>query len=167
MGKSAEGPLLVGVLNIEGLFGKGGEVMRCTLTTLGVLFAALAHGADAAPKASGVLEGKKVSFPEKVVGEGVKATVGLLESCHNESLFQRDELKKALQADHVRLVFPKAITSEVMNEKIEFSELVFRLPLNTGIFWVRTGDKWRQYSKYEFQKEKPFVVWLREARPSE
>jgi hypothetical protein len=132
-----------------------------------VLFAALAHGADDTPKANGILDGKKVNFPEKAVGEGVKATVGLLESCHSESVFQADELKKALQGDHVRLLFPKAITSEVMNEKIEFSELVFRLPLNTGIFWVRTGKKWRQYSKYEFQKEKPFVVWLREARPSE
>jgi hypothetical protein len=45
-----------------------------------------------------------------------------------------------------------------MNEKIEFSELVFRLPMNTGVFWVRTGDKWRRCSKYEFPKEEPFTA---------
>jgi hypothetical protein len=97
----------------------------------------------------------------------VKASVGLLESCHDESLFQADELTKAMQGDHVRVVFPRPITAQVLNEKVEFSELVFRLPLNTGVFWVRTGDRWRRYSKYEFQKEKPFVAWLGEARPAE
>jgi hypothetical protein len=113
------------------------------------------------------LDGKQVKFPEKGVAEGVKAVVGLLESCHDESLFQADEKNKALKGDHVRLVFPKPITSQILNQQIEFSELVFRLPLNTGVFWVRAGDKWRRFSKYEFQKEKPFVVWLREAQPTE
>ena len=124
-------------------------------------------GADRAPKATGVLDGKQVNFPQKGIAEGVKATIGLLESCHSESLFHPEDFKKALQGDYVRLVFPKPTTAEVMNEKIEFSQLVFRLPLNTGVFWVRVGDKWRRYSKYEFQKEKPFVAWLRQAQPAD
>lgn len=119
------------------------------------------------PKASGILEGKKVKFPEKAIAGGVKAVVGLLESCHDESLFQAVELKKAEYGDHVRLVFAKPITAKVVNEKIEFSELVFRLPMNTGLFWVRSGDKWRRYAKYEFPKEAPFSAWLREARPAD
>ena len=109
---------------------------------------------------------RAAAFWQKVA-EGVKATVGLLESCHDESLFQADELKQALQRDHVRLVFPKPIAAKVTNKKIEFSELVFRLPLNTGVFWVRAGDMWRRYSKYEFQKEKSFAVWLKEAQPTQ
>jgi hypothetical protein len=137
--------------------------MRFGLATLVVLFAAVAHGADDAPKVTATLDGKPVKFSEKVLAEGVKATIGLLESCHDKSLFEADELKKALQGDHVHWVFPKPITARVVNEEIEFSELVFRLPLNTGVFWVRTGDKWRRYTKYEVQKEKPFVAWLREA----
>ena len=142
--------------------------MRSGLATLVVLVAAVAHGADDARKATGTLDGKGVKFPEKGVADGVKAAVGLLESCHDESVYQADELDKARKGDHVRLVLPRPITAEVMNEKIEFSEMVFRLPLNTGVFWVRVGvDRWRRYSKYEFRKEKPFVVWLREARPAE
>ena len=97
----------------------------------------------------------------------VQRTLGLLESCHDESLFEADELKKALQGDHVRLVFSKPVTAEVLNKKVEFAELVFRLPLNTGVFWVRNGDTWRRYSKYEFQKEEPFEAWLRQAQPAE
>jgi hypothetical protein len=147
--------------------GRGDEVMRSALATLVVLFAAVAHGQDDAPKATGRLEGKPVMFPQKEFIEGVKATLGLLQSCHSSSVFEADELKKALQGDHIRWVFPKAIVAKVMNEKIAFSELVFRLPLNTGVFWVRNGDKWRRYSKYEVQKEKPFVLWLREARPAQ
>src|SRR5262249_18318398 len=105
-------------------FGGGGEVMRCGLATLVVLFASVAHGADDAPKATGTLDGKQLKFPEKGIADGVKATVGLLESCHSESLYQADERKKAEQGDHVRLVFPKPITVTVMNEKVEVSELV-------------------------------------------
>jgi hypothetical protein len=120
--------------------------------------------ADDAPKASGTLDGKAAKFPEKSVADGVKAAVGLLESCQDESLYQVDEFKKALDVDHIWLVFAKPITAQVMDEQIEFSELVFRLPFNTGVFWVRTGDKWRRYSKYKLEKEKPFAAWLREAQ---
>jgi hypothetical protein len=144
-----------------------------------LLFAAIASGADAPPKASGTvavddlpkasgtLDGKKVQFPAKGVAEGVKAAIGLLESCHGPGLYQADEFKKALQGDHVRLVFAKPITARVMRKKVELSELVFRLPMNTGGFWVRTGEKWRWYSKYEFQKRGPFEAWLRDAQQAD
>ena len=138
--------------------------MRCVVATVVVLFAAAAHAADDSPKSSGRLEGKPVLFPEKGIADGVKATIGLLESCHDESLYQADERKKAEQGDHVRLVFVKPVTVTVREEKIPVSELVFRRPLNTGVFWVRSGSTWRRYSKYEFQKQEPFEAWLREAR---
>jgi hypothetical protein len=141
--------------------------MRCVVATVVVLFVTAAHAADDSPKASGRLDGKPVKFPETGIADGVKATIGLLESCHDKSLYQADEFKKALQGDHVRLVFAKPITARVMNKKIEFSELVFRLPMNTGVFWVRTGNKWQRYSKYEFQKEEPLTAWLRQARPAD
>jgi hypothetical protein len=141
--------------------------MRNVLVAAVVLLTAKACWAEDAPQASGTLDGKRVKFPAKSVADGVKATVGLLQSCHSESLYQADELKKALQGDHIRLVFAKPITARVNNEQIQFSELVFRLPRNTGVFWVRSGDKWRQYSKYEVEKEQPFAAWLREAQPAD
>jgi hypothetical protein len=141
--------------------------MRNVLFVALVLMTTAACRAEDTPKATGTLEGKKVKFPEKGIAAGVRATVGLLESCHSESLYQADELKQAKQGDHIRLVFAKPITVRVNNEEIEFSELVFRLPTNTGVFWLRSGDKWRRYSKYEPQKEKPFLAWLREAQPAD
>ena len=148
-------------------FGEWKQLMRIVLIAVIVSVTATSCWAEDAPKASGILDGKKIKFPEKSVSDGVKATVGLLESCHDESLYRADELKKAEQGDHVRLVLAKPVTVTVMGEKVEVSELVFRLPMNTGVFWVRTGDKWRRYSKYEFRKQDAFVAWLREAQPSD
>jgi hypothetical protein len=141
--------------------------MRNFLVAVVVLLTAHVSWAEDAPKASGTLDGRKVKFPEKSVADGVKATVRLLESCHSESLYDADEFKKARQGDHIRLLFARPITVRLNDEHINLSELVFRLPMNTGVFWVRTGDKWRRYSKYEFDKEKPFAAWLREARPAD
>ena len=139
--------------------------MSQSINAVSVLDAAVAQGVDGACQASGTLDGKQVEFPDQGLADGVKAAVGLLESCHDESLYEADELKKAEKGDHVRLLFPKPITVMVMGEKVEVSQLVFRRPLNTGVFWVRTRDKWRRYSKYEFRKEKPFEAWLRQAQP--
>jgi hypothetical protein len=125
--------------------------------------AAAVHAVDDSPKARGRLAGKPVKFPEKGIAEGVIATISLLESCSDQSLFQADEFKKAEQGDHVRLVFAKPVTATLMAEKIAVSELVFRLPLSTGVFWVRSGDTWRRYSKYESQRARQFSVWLRKA----
>jgi hypothetical protein len=129
-----------------------------------VLFAAAVHAAEDSPRASGSLDGKRVKFPEKGIANGVKATIGLLESCHADGLYQAEERLKAEQGDHVRLVFPKPVTVTVMRKQLEVSELVFRRPLNTGVFWVRSGNTWLRYSKYEFQKQGPFEAWLREAQ---
>jgi hypothetical protein len=98
-------------------------------------------------------------------GRRTRPAVGLLESCRDESVSDADELRRAERGDHVRLVFAEPVAVAVLGEKVKVSELVFRLPVNTGVFWVRAGDTWRRYSKYEFRKEKPLAEWLREARP--
>lgn len=150
--------------------------MRIAAISAMLLFATVVPGADAPPdtggaasaralpKASGCLGGKLVTFPDKGIADGVRATLGLLESCCDHSLYQADELKAALHGDHVRLAFSKPIRAKVMEKNIKFLELVFRLPLNTGVFWVRTGNQWQRYSKYKPQKEKPFDAWLRQAQ---
>jgi hypothetical protein len=145
----------------------GGDIMRCALAPLVLLASAVAHGADDAPKVSGTLDGKSLTFPEKGVADGVKATLGLLESCHSESLYEADERTKAEQGDYIRLVFAKPVEVTVMEETFDVAELVFRRPQNTGVFWVRRGDTWRRFSKYEPAKEEPFEAWLRQGQPAD
>jgi hypothetical protein len=141
--------------------------MRCALATVVVMVVAGAGAADDAPKVTGTVDGKRLTFPEKSVADGIKATLGLLESCHDESLYHADERMKAEQGDHVRLEFPKPVAVTVMGKEFEISELVLRRPLNTGVFWVRTGGGWRRYAKYEFPKEEPLAAWLRQARSAD
>ncbi|HEY1192489.1 MAG TPA: hypothetical protein VGE74_33000 [Gemmata sp.] len=138
--------------------------MRYALASIFVLFAAGVHGADDSAKASATLDGKVVQFPEKGIAGGVKATIALLESCHDSGTGTAADLKKAQAADHVRLVFAKPIAVTILGDKLEVSELVLTQPLNTGVFWLRCGDKVIRCTKYQVAKEKDFIGWRNEAR---
>jgi hypothetical protein len=113
--------------------------------------------------ASRTLDGRKVQFPVRSVPEGMRAFIGVLESCHasQESSDAAADLKKAQEGDHVRMVFAKPVKVEVLNKEYEMSELVY----SKGVFWLRFGDKVQRCAKYEFEKWKPFEVWFRQTLP--
>jgi hypothetical protein len=142
--------------------------MRFTLASALLFVAAVCHGSGDAIEASGTLDGKKVWFPAKSLAEGARATIDLLESCHDASddtvTYTLADLKKAQKGDHVRLVFAKPVTVTVLRDKLKVSELILTQPLNTGVFWLRCSDKVVRCTKYEFKKEKPFLEWRRQAR---
>lgn len=141
--------------------------MRSVLAISIVLFAGVALGAEIEPQSSFRLDGKPAKVADKSIADGVRATVGLLESCHDESPFAAEEFMAARQADHLQLVFAKPVAANVMSQKIEISELVVRLPLNTGVVWVRAGDRWRRFSKFEYLKTVPVTTWVESARTAE
>jgi hypothetical protein len=141
--------------------------MRCAIVLAAAILVTLAHGADDATKATAILDGKKMQFPEEGLAEGVKATITLLESCHSKGDGTAADLKKAGEGDHVRLVFAKPTAVTVLDEKLEVSELVFTQPLNTGVFWLRCGDKVVRCSKYEPRWEKDFIAWRNQATVAE
>ena len=135
---------------------------------LGVVMAvtATANAADDVPVATGILHGKTVKFSEKGLAEGAKATIELLESCHDldDETPALADLKKARQGDHVRLVFAKPIAVTVLGKTFEVSELIFTQPLNTGVFWLRGGRRLVRCTKFEPQKEPSFITWLEQAK---
>src|SRR5262245_22437527 len=146
--------------------------MQYTLLPVLLLVVAVAQGPGEAvegPSATGKLDWKTVRFPAKTIEQGVKATVELLESCCDRDdgsiPYTVAELKKAQAGDHVRLVFPKPIT--VFGGKVEVSELIFTQPSNTGVFWLRSRDKVRRFTKFQFQKQKAFAAWREEAQPAD
>ena len=141
--------------------------MRCAVVLVAAFLVAEARGADDAPRASATLDCKKMQFPENGLAGGVKATIALLESCHDRSEGTAADLKKSQEGDHVRLVFAKPIAVVVGGEKLEVAELVFTQPLNTGVFWLRVGDKVVRCTKYRFEKEKDFMAWRNEAKVAE
>ena len=143
------------------------KVMRCAIMLFATLSVAEVRGADDAPKASATLDGTRMQFPEKGVAGGIKATAALLDTCGVKSEGTVAELNKAREGDHVRLVFAKPVAFMVRSEKLEVSELVFTQPLNTGVFWLRVGDKVVRCTKYESEKLKDFVAWRDEAKAAD
>ncbi len=145
--------------------------MRFLDISLMVLTAAGSYAAEDEVSASGRLEGKKVQFPAKGVAEGAKATIALLESCHDASddtlPYTNADLEAARKEDHIRLVFAKPVEVTVLGNKHKVSEIVFTQPLNKGVFWLRTGANVVRCSKYEFQKQKAFEKWRDQAQPVE
>jgi hypothetical protein len=127
---------------------------------------ATAHGANDAPVATGVLNGKRVNFAEKGLAGGVKATIALLESCHDldDATPVLADLKKAREGDHVRLVFARPVGITVLGKSFKVSELIFTQPSNTGVFWLRGGGKLTRCTKFEPQKSASFIAWLEQAR---
>jgi hypothetical protein len=147
-----------------------------------LLLSAMVHGADNPPKsntakpqvtdetprASGKLDGKRVTYSSDTIAEGVKATTALLESCHdcsdNSVRYTAADLKKAQEGDYIHLLFAKPITVKVCDHEIKVTELVLTQPLNTGVFWLRSGSTFWRCSKYQVEKEKPFLAWRGQAQ---
>lgn len=136
------------------------------IPTLSILLsiATVAAGADETAKATGRIAGRAVKFPQKTIADGVRVNVILLESSHDESAFDKAELAKAKRGDHIRLVLSKPRAATILGKPVTVSELLLRLPLNKGVYWVRSGTKWRRFAKYEFGKTGPVQAWLRTAR---
>jgi hypothetical protein len=118
--------------------------------------------ADDLPKATRVIEGAKTTFPEKSLPEGVKAFVGVLESCSDMSdgtvQYTADDLKKARKGDHVSLVFAKPLAVTVLGKRLEVSEAVFA----NGVFWLLCGKEVVRCTKYEYDKMERFQEWYRQ-----
>ncbi|MHC5540419.1 hypothetical protein ACYOEI_19535 [Singulisphaera rosea] len=140
--------------------------MKNALLVLFSLATATVYGAENTLKVTGVRDAKKVAFSENDAADGVRVVVDLGESCHDESPFQSDEFENAPRGDHVWLEFSRPTAVKIMGEKIEIAELVLRLPTNTGVFWLRSGNKVRRFTKFEPQKVQPFGDWFKEAQPA-
>lgn len=141
--------------------------MSSTLPLLLLLVPTVCQADDKDTKVSGKQEGAKLNFPAIRIAEGVKATIGLLESCHDSVVDPKQytpaDLKLAQGKDHIRMVFAKPVKVTVGNDKYEVSELVFTLPISRGVFWLHAGEKVVRCTKHTYQKSKPFEEWLRKA----
>jgi hypothetical protein len=132
-----------------------------------LLFVATAcPGADDVPRATRTLDGVPATFPAKGMADGLKATIGAIESCHSTDWAGKKppglaDLDAARKGDHMRLVLCKPVTVTVTNDAVEVSEVVFA----GGAFLRRSGDRVLRCTKYEHEKMKPFEAWYRQTLP--
>ena len=149
--------------------------MRLFVIPILLISAVSSLAAEEPIQASGRIEGAKVKFPAKSLDLGARATLVFLESCHDASddsiKYTEDDLKKALAGNHIRLEFAVPRKATVLDEELQIKELIFTFPIGRGVFWLRgvsaKGETIHRATKFEFDKQKHFEEWLREAQAAE
>lgn len=140
--------------------------MRTFLVSVLVLFAAaVARAAEEPPTATWTVEGKTYRLTKDGLKNGAPAVIEFLGSCSTETAprgggdYTKDDWKTARSGEHFHIVFCKPQTVRVMDAPVAVDELVF----SSGAIWVRSGDKFRRFAKYDFKKSQAFEAWLRNA----
>lgn len=109
---------------------------------------------DAAkPKVTGNIA-TRVEFKDAAGEKVAEAAVALLASCRHKDgeLVDWDDLLLATTNKcFLRIRLPKPRSTTVNDDKLEVSELLVLLPLNTGSIYIRSGDKARRFAKYDHQ----------------
>ena len=92
-----------------------------------------------------------LGFTEKQREKLAEAAVKMLGSCSSscpssekdfESLFKQCHL-------HVKFAKPREVTAD--RKKIRVDELIVSFPTNTGGIWVRTGEDYHYFTKFEHE----------------
>ena len=84
---------------------------------------------------------------EKLAEAGVKMLASCSSSCPSsekdfESLFKQCHL-------HVKFARPREVTAD--RKKIKVDELIVSFPTNTGGIWVRTGEDYHYFTKFQHE----------------
>jgi hypothetical protein len=145
-----------------------------------VVFLSLLGSDDTAEKAGQVevngLIATRVKFKEEAKRKVAEAGLAMLTSCsysHHpnegelpqwEDIFLDTYYKKC--HIHIRFDKPRTIKTAA-SEKVEVSEMVIVLPLNSGVIWVRSGDKAKRFAKYSVEATLRIQELLKKAEPAE
>jgi len=147
--------------------------MRYLLTAAALTMATTAICAEDLPKVTRVIDGRKTTYPEKTIRDGVRALSDVLEACHyladsrfengKEIQYTADDVKTAQKGDHVRFVFSKLLLVDVLDKELDVSEAVFA----NGAFWLVCKKGVVRCSKYEHDKMDRFEKWYRQTLPTD
>ena len=86
---------------------------------------------------------------EKLAGAAVKMLASCGSSCPSlekdfQSLFKQCHL-------HVKFAKPREIAVRNERTKLKVDELIVSFPTNTGGIWVRSGDDYSYFTKFEYE----------------
>ena len=115
-----------------------------------LLLPVLPADAPAVPEVRALLV-THLGFTEKQREKLAEAAVKMLASCSSscpssekdfESLFKQCHL-------HVKFAKPREVTAD--RKKIKVDELIVTFPTNTGGIWVRTGEDYHYFTKFQHE----------------
>ena len=119
-------------------------------TAIVVLLSVLGADPASVPEVRALLV-THLGFTEKQREKLAEVAVKMLASCSSscpssekdfESLFKQCHL-------HVKFAKPREVTAD--RKKIKVDELIVSFPTNTGGIWVRTGEDYHYFTKFEHE----------------
>jgi hypothetical protein len=94
-----------------------------------------------------------LGFTEKEREKLAETAVKLLASCSSSCPSSEKDFQSLFRQCHMHVRFPKprevAVRGERINIKVD--ELIVSFPTNTGGIWVRSGDDYRYFTKFEHE----------------
>ncbi len=127
-----------------------------------------ALGAGPAPEVRGLLA-TRVTFDEAAGAKLASAILDLLATSSYSRVATEAEWLDAGRRCHVRVKFPAPPRSVEVNgaAKLEVAEVIATFPLaSTGGLWVRSGDRYAYFAKYNGPALGVIQSLLREAKPA-
>jgi hypothetical protein len=120
------------------------------LLSLLILVPVAADPADI-PQVRGLLV-THLGFEQKDREEVAATAIKLLSSCHSSCASKEDDFEKIFRQCHLHVKFskPQKVTAGP-TQKMKVDELVVSFPTNTGGIWVRSGEDYNYFTKFEYK----------------
>ena len=91
-----------------------------------------------------------LGFAEKDREKLADAAAKMLSSCHSSCPSAEKDFESLFRQCHLHVKFPKAREVAVKEgKKVTVDELIISFPTNTGGIWVRSGNEYRYFTKFE------------------
>ena len=91
-----------------------------------------------------------LGFEAKDREEVAATAIKLLSSCHSSCASKEEDFEKIFRQCHLHVKFSKpqeVMVAQKQNMKVD--ELVVSFPTNTGGIWVRSGEDYNYFTKFE------------------
>jgi hypothetical protein len=93
-----------------------------------------------------------LGFTEKDREKIAAAATQLLLSCHSSCPSTEKDFESIFRQCHLHVKLAKPIDVDVKHgKKVKVDELVVSFPTNTGGIWVRSGDEYHYFTKFEYE----------------
>jgi hypothetical protein len=93
-----------------------------------------------------------LGFSEKDRGKLAEAAVKMLASCHSSCPSAEKDFQSLFRQCHMHVRFAKPREVAVKEgTKVKVDELIISFPTNTGGIWVRSGEDYRYFTKFEHE----------------
>jgi hypothetical protein len=92
-----------------------------------------------------------MGFTEKDRQKLANAAVKMLSSCSSSCPSAEKDFQSIFRQCHLHVKFarPREVAVKREGKKVKVDELIISFPTNTGGIWVRTGDDYHYFTKFE------------------